>query len=255
MSLRTVPLEGALTRARREVKLLLSCEEAERLTQQLLTCLDGPPPRATGVVSVYLDTRDRALSRRVLSHPRDCLKLRTKEYAPDVGGSAAARVVLEAKRERRGITSKRRVWLARSDLAGAAGPARRGLAGRLIRGFVEPVLAVSYDRWVYQPHAHWRVTLDRDVAFHPVCRERALSADKLTAHHLEVPFARSDHTVMEVKFNEVARLPRWLIELAETRRCAFSKFTEGLRQQAAHLREAPVLLPGAEEGARRVHRL
>ncbi|HLT31635.1 MAG TPA: VTC domain-containing protein [Myxococcaceae bacterium] len=255
MPLRKVPLEGALTRARREVKLLLTREEADLLTPRLLACLPGPPPSATGVVSVYLDRPDRALSNRVLSHPRDCLKLRTKEYAPDLSGDAEARVVLEAKRERRGITSKRRVWLPRTRLASGEGGGRRGLAGRLFRGELQPVLAVSYDRWVYQPHAHWRVTLDREVAFHPVCRERALGREKLLAQRLEVPFARSDLAVMEVKFNEVARLPRWLMQLAETRRCAFSKFTEGLRQQAAHLRSSPPVRSGAEEGADRVHRL
>src|SRR5690606_20772023 len=137
-----------------------------------LSCLQGPPPHATGVGSVYLDRPDRALSRRVPSHPRDCLKLRTKEYPPRLAGHAGARVVLEAKRERRGITSKRRVWLPRSRLVAGEGGERRGLAGRLSRGVLEPVLAVSYDRWVYQPDAHWRVTMDRDVAFHPVCRER-----------------------------------------------------------------------------------
>lgn len=255
MSLRSVPLEGALTRARREVKLLLDREEADLLTQRLCASIGGPAPTATGVVSVYLDRPDRALSRRVLDHPLNCMKLRTKEYAPDAAGDAAARVVLEAKRERRGITSKRRVWLARAQLAAGVGGARRGLAGRLFRGAIEPVLAVSYDRWIYQPHAHWRVTLDREVAFHPICRERALGVNKLLAPHLLPPFARSDRVVMEVKFTDVARLPRWIIRLAETRHCAFSKFTEGLRQQAAHLREADASLSGAEEGVRRVHRL
>src|SRR5690606_38643991 len=148
-------------RARREVKLLLCNEEADLLTQRLLAAIQGPPPRGTGIVSVYLDRPDRSLSRRVLSHPRDCLKLRTKEYAPDLATDARARVVLEAKRERRGITSKRRVWLERSLLATAEGAARRGLAGRLWRGALEPVLAVSYDRWIYQPGPRWRVTVDR----------------------------------------------------------------------------------------------
>src|SRR5690606_18168149 len=128
------------------------------------------------------------------------------------------RAVLEVKRERHGVTQKRRVWVPRTRLQ------------RVIRvsAGLRPVLAVTYRRHVYQATRAWRVTVDRDIGFHPITAQLALSETTLTAERLEPAVFTDRRVVVEVK-HLGDELPPWLAALQPvSRRPAYSKFLEGM---------------------------
>src|SRR5688572_10407538 len=109
--------EGKVAQLRREFKVLLDAGNAQALETTLCheLCIERPDP--TLITSVYFDGVGHPLAERTFRTPQDTLKVRTKEYFPDHGASGHARVVLEAKRERNGLTRKRRVWMPREKLS------------------------------------------------------------------------------------------------------------------------------------------
>ncbi|CAM4085510.1 VTC domain-containing protein [Corallococcus sp. ZKHCc1 1396] len=218
--------EGGVTKLRREFKVVLEGTEAAavctRLSQDLGGCL--PPP--TRIVSVYFDKPGLPLAERAVLTPDNCIKVRTKEYSPDVGAAGRERVVLEVKRERGGLTQKRRVWVPRAEL----GRAIRGgvsLLPLIAGGSLMPVLAVTYRRHVYQVSQAWRVTVDRGIGFHQVSPELALSPVALTVERLGLPVWEDSRVVVEVK-HLGAELPEWLAALNPGGAPAYSKFAEGM---------------------------
>lgn len=218
--------EGEVTKLRREFKLVLGADEALVLCAKLSVALGGCLPPPTRITSVYFDKPGYPLTRRSLRTPNDCLKVRTKEYSPDLGAGGQQRVVLEVKRERHGLTQKRRVWVPRADL----GRVLRGGAGLLpliAGGSLVPVLAVTYKRHVYQATQEWRVTVDRDIAFHTISPELALSQLSLTAERLGPPQSMDSRVVVEVK-HLGCELPEWLASLNPGGAPAYSKFAEGM---------------------------
>jgi hypothetical protein len=218
--------EGEVTRLRREFKLVLGESAAPAFCGRLSRELGGHLPPPTRIVSVYFDRPGCPLAERALRTPDDCLKVRTKEYSPDLGAGGQQRVVLEVKRERHGLTQKRRVWVPRADL----GRVLRGGAGLLpliAGGSLVPVLAVTYKRHVYQATQEWRVTVDRDIAFHSISPELALSQLSLTAERLGPPQSMDSRVVVEVK-HLGCELPEWLASLNRGGAPAYSKFAEGM---------------------------
>ena len=218
--------EGEVTKLRREFKLILSGEPARALCARLAAGLDAPPPPPTRITSVYFDKPGYPLTWRSLHTPMDCLKVRTKEYSPDLGASGQERVVLEVKRERNGVTQKRRVWVPRSEF----GQVMRGgvrLLPLIAGGSLIPVLAVTYQRHVYQNSQAWRVTVDREIGFHRVTTQLALGQAGLSAERLGAPYAMDGRVVVEVK-HLGAELPEWLAALNPGRKPAYSKFAEGM---------------------------
>lgn len=219
--------EGEVTRLRREFKLVLDVDVVPELCTRLSAELGGYLPRPTSIVSVYFDKPGYPLASRALRTPEDCLKVRTKEYSPDLGADGVQRVVLEVKRERHGLTQKRRVWVPRTQLQSVI----RGSAGLLpliAGGSLRPVLAVTYQRHVYQSAQSWRVTVDRDIGYHPITPQLALSATTLTADRLEPAVFTDRRVVVEVK-HLGAELPAWLAALHPgSGRPAYSKFAEGM---------------------------
>ncbi|MFL5355210.1 VTC domain-containing protein [Archangium sp.] len=218
--------EGEVTKLRREFKLVLGMSEAVALCTRLSASLGGYLSPPTRITSVYFDKPGCPLAMRALHTPNDCLKVRTKEYSPDVGAGGVERVVLEVKRERNGVTQKRRVWVPRSEL----GHVMRGgarLLPLIAGGSLLPVLAVTYRRHVYQCSQAWRVTVDRDIGFHPVSAELALGETTLSAERLGAPLAVDERVVVEVK-HLGKELPEWLSALNPGRKPAYSKFAEGM---------------------------
>ncbi|MBN8231561.1 VTC domain-containing protein [Corallococcus macrosporus] len=218
--------EGEVTKLRREFKRVLEASEAKAVCSRLSQELGGVLPPPTRIVSVYFDKQGYPLTARALTTPEDCLKVRTKEYSPDVGAAGRERVVLEVKRERNGLTQKRRVWVPRSEL----GRAIRGgvsLLPLFTGGSLSPVLAVTYRRHVYQVSQEWRVTVDRDIGFHAVSPELALSPTALTVERLGLPVWEDSRVVLEVK-HLGAELPEWLSALNPGGPAAYSKFAEGM---------------------------
>jgi hypothetical protein len=219
--------EGEVTKLRREFKLVLDAEAASRLCARLSEELGGCLPPPTRIVSVYFDKPGYPLAQRAVHTPQDCLKVRTKEYSPDVGAGGVQRVVLEVKRERHGVTQKRRVWVPRAQLRSVIGGAG-GLLPLFAGGRLVPVLGVTYRRHVYQASHAWRVTVDRDVGFHRVTPELALSETTLTAERLGAPLFEDSRVVVEVK-HLGQELPEWLAALHPgSQRPAYSKFAEGM---------------------------
>ncbi len=218
--------EGEVTRLRREFKLVLGRHEVLELCARLSASLSGEMPPPTCITSVYFDKPGYPLTTRALRTPNDCLKVRTKEYSPDLGAGGVERVVLEVKRERNGVTQKRRVWVPRTQL----GHVLRGgvrLLPLIAGGNLIPVLAVTYRRHVYQCSQAWRVTVDRDIGFHRITSELALGERTLSAERLGEPLAQDGRVVVEVK-HLGEELPEWLAALNPGRESAYSKFAEGM---------------------------
>jgi hypothetical protein len=219
--------EGEVTKLRREFKLVLDREVAAQLCARLSEELAGCFPPPTRIVSVYFDKPGYPLTHRAVHTPEDCLKVRTKEYSPDLGAGGVQRVVLEVKRERNGVTQKRRVWVPRTQLRGVIGGAG-ALLPLIAGGRLLPVLGVTYRRHVYQASHAWRVTVDRDVGFHRVTPELALSETTLTAERLGAPLFEDRRVVVEVK-HLGQELPGWLAALHPgSQKPAYSKFAEGM---------------------------
>lgn len=226
--------EGRVTRLRREVKVILDERELPGLTERLTAELGEEVPDQTQITSVYFDRPGLPLWSRAVLSPQDCVKIRTKEYFPDVSGSPN-RVVLEAKRELNGLTRKERVWLTRGELGEALRTGASGVPRSIASGApLDPVLAVTYSRRVYQPTEDWRVTVDRDIRFYAVNSALALAKERLTAERLGAPSGIERRVVVELKFMGNA-LPAWLLQLAERKCERFSKFGEGM----ARLHSAP----------------
>ncbi|MCK8496316.1 VTC domain-containing protein [Myxococcus fulvus] len=223
--------EGEVTRLRREFKLVLEEETALALCARLMRELEGQVPTPTRIVSVYFDRPGCPLASRALRTPEDCLKVRTKEYSPDVGAGGVERVVLEVKRERHGLTQKRRVWVPRSDLGRVLRGGAR-LLPLITGGSLQPVLAVTYQRHVYQASQAWRVTVDRDIGYHQIAPELAMSQLALTSERLGPPFFREGRVVVEVK-HLGEELPDWLSSLNPGGAPTYSKFAEGMARAHA----------------------
>ena len=218
--------EGEVTKLRREFKLVLGTHEAEELCARLSWELGGLLPAPTRITSVYFDRPGQPLTLRALRTPHDCLKVRTKEYSPDMGAGGVQRVVLEVKRERNGLTQKRRVWVPRAQLRNVLRGGVR-LLPLIAGGSLTPALAVTYRRHVYQCSQAWRVTVDRDIGFHRITPELALSETTLSAERLGEPLAMDERVVVEVK-HLGEELPEWLAALNPGRKPAYSKFAEGM---------------------------
>ncbi len=221
----TVPFaEGEVTRLRREFKWLATRAEAESLCRLLTMDLREPPP-LTQITSVYFDRPGLPLSTRAASHPGNCLKIRTKEYFPD-RVNQEGNVVLEAKRERNGLTNKQRLWVPRRKLLDVLRAGKDLPPGFLDADVLMPVLAVAYDRRVFQSSAAWRVTVDQAVSWHTISVELAFGTTGLRREVLDPPVAVEERVVVEVKHlgNE---LPTALAAL-KGRGCSFSKFAEGM---------------------------
>jgi hypothetical protein len=219
--------EGEVTKLRREFKLMLDTEALAELCARLSAELGGYLPTPTRIVSVYFDKPGHPLTRRAMLTPEDCLKVRTKEYSPDLGAAGAERVVLEVKRERHGVTQKRRVWVPRAQLQSVIHRSA-GLLPLIAGGRLLPVLAVTYRRHVYQATQAWRVTVDRDIGFHPITARLALSPETLTVERLGPPVFTDRRVVVEVK-HLGQELPAWLAALHPGgRKPAYSKFAEGM---------------------------
>lgn len=222
--------EGAVTKLRREFKLVLDERETESVCRRIRFEL-GAGPAETQITSVYFDRPGMPLARRAQQTPDDCLKVRTKEYFPDLNANGQARVVLEAKREHHGLTRKMRVWLSREQLRGAMS-GTRAARRRHLRGPLLPTVAVTYVRQVYQRTAAWRVTVDRDIRFYGVGEALAFGAGPVTPEALGAPLDREPRVVVEVK-HLGEELPLWLEVLREDRSSRFSKFAEGVARLTA----------------------
>jgi hypothetical protein len=213
--------EGAVTHVRTERKVLLAPDEGEVVWDRLRRELRGTPFGPTAVTTVYFDQPGFPLARRALATPSDCLKIRVKEYVPDRQGDGA-RVVLEAKRERGGLTTKERVWLPRSQVRAALGGTAPGALSVKDPGLA-PAVAVRYRRLVFQTAESWRVTLDRELTFHAVSW-RALAADaRPAAARLGAMLGAERLAVLELKYLG-AGAPAWLAAMVEDRARPFSKF-------------------------------
>lgn len=232
--------EGAVTRLRREFKLLMNEESLggllDRLSVSQGTIAQPESTVPTLITSVYFDRPGHPLFRRAVTTPGDCLKVRTKEYFPDLGRTSDPRVVFELKRERNQLTQKRRMWLSRSEVAPL-------LLGRRTPGMetgapLGAVLAVTYRRRVFQRCEAWRVTVDDEITFRPIGMEQAVGAEPLAPERLE-DGQRDSRVVVEVK-HLGKELPGWLMRLEAEKARSFSKFAEGMTRLYGELRAGEV---------------
>jgi hypothetical protein len=222
--------EGVITNLRRERKVLLAPEEGDAIWERIHRELRGVPYGPTGVTTVYFDRPGFPLARRAIAMSADCLKVRVKEYLPDREGDRT-RVVLEAKRERASLTTKERIWMPRSWVRAAlAGAGPIGLSVKDPR--LAPVVAVQYQRLVFQTVESWRVTLDRGVTFHEVSWDALAADDRPAATRLGPRCGAEAAVVLELKYvgDDV---PQWLGALVEDRARPFSKFVRAMARLEA----------------------
>lgn len=229
--------EGAVTRLRREFKLLMQQDSLAALIRQLEVSqgsISHPESIVpTLITSVYFDRPHHPLFQRAIATPGDCLKVRTKEYFPDLGRTGDPRVVFELKRERNQMTQKRRLWLSRRELASTFRGKQIALDDSLVA-----VLAVTYRRRVFQRCEAWRVTVDDQITFRPVTNDEALGEEALAPERLQE--GQIDRrVVVEVKHmgNE---LPAWLVKLEAEKARSFSKFAEGMSRLYGEVRRGEV---------------
>lgn len=212
----TLPFaEAGITRIRRETKLLVEPEEAERIVAALALRV---APYECRITCVYFDSPDAKLARRAAATPEDCVKVRAKAYDPDLGDRPGC-VVLDVKRERAGISSKERRWLAPEEVAAEL---RRSLVPAF--GPLAPTIASSYRRRVFQCSPAWRVTVDDDLRFHAADWSAFAAGLRPSRAWLAAPFAVERRTVVELKHSPGA-LPAWLETLGRARGVPYSKFT------------------------------
>lgn len=232
--------EELLCRKRREDKWLVSADVATSLEARIAASM--PLVRHGGrdvsrVASLYLDTDDHALSARALSSPHDCLKARVRAYLPDDG--SACELVFELKRHLEGTSRK---WRLRVDPGALIALCERELSTvapaplvqLLGRRPLQPVVAVTYLRRVYQEGETLRVTFDRDVAWHTPAPEMGDAVTRLVASPAPHAEGGLDQVVVEVKQTRGAR-PRAVREALsnEVRQLTFSKFAAALQHVRA----------------------
>ncbi|MGA9521173.1 MAG: VTC domain-containing protein [Myxococcaceae bacterium] len=216
--------EGEVTRLRREFKWVATLAEANAVCR-FLQGDSTEQPALTQVTSVYFDQPDFPLTARAACTPDDCLKIRTKEYFPNRMGQLD-HVVFEAKRERHGLTNKQRLWVPRHKLLEVVRAGQGLPPGLLDGGPLLPVLAVAYERRVYQSSAAWRVTVDQSVTWHAISVELAFGHVGLRRELLGPPIASEARVIVEVK-HLGRELPEALAAL-RSRATPFSKFAEGM---------------------------
>src|SRR5712671_5502305 len=217
--------EGTITTLRREAKLAVAPDQAASLRPRLAA--EVGPPTVSRIVSVYFDGRGWPLAARAAAAPHDAVKLRFKEYFPDLGGAGCGRVVLELKREANGVTRKERVWVPRDGLLAALRePAVPGLRAWMRECPFAPVVAVSYEREVYQGDETWRVTVDSAVEFFRIDPQLALSPRPLRRELLGESAGREERTIVELKSAD-GDLPAWLAECGAGQ--GYSKFAHAMR--------------------------
>ena len=234
--------DESLCRRRREDRWLLEEEAALALEGRIareLPLLRHGESDASGIASLYLDRPDGTLTARAIRSPHDCMKVRVRAYFTADG--RLGDLVFEIKRHRRGATRKWRVRADREALAEiCAGrldevrPEDRGPLRRLLQGgALQPVVAVSYSRRVYQADEDLRVTFDRDVSWHapPAALEEALAL--LAGGALPAPHGRLGQVVVELK-QVSGPTPMSLAGAlsGEARARSFSKFVAALRSGA-----------------------
>jgi VTC domain len=195
----------ALALLRYEFKHLLDPLEAAALESRLARapgCIAEPGGR---IVTLYLDTSDARLCRRLVAGRGAGSRLRLRWY-----GDVLEPLVVERKHHRGGLVRKTRLLVAVKELpdllAGRDPRARRLGIGRLVP---EPraVCAVAYERRIYRDATgSFRITIDRGLraaAPHPEWLPR------LVAGHLpQVAPAGGAPVVAECKHHGAP--PRWI---------------------------------------------
>jgi hypothetical protein len=209
--------DGGITRIRRETKILLEPDEAGRIADLLAA---EATPYECRVACVYLDTPDGKLARRARASPEDCVKIRTRTYDPDLGREPG-RVALDVKRERGGLTSKDRLWVAPEEVAEKV---RRWLVPTF--GALAPSVASSYRRRVFQSSPDWRATLDDELSFHPADWSLFAPGNRPSPASLPPAFASERLVVLELK-HAPGTLPEWLDGIGRALARPYSKFAAG----------------------------
>lgn len=227
--------EGALTRSRHERKRALSPEAARELARELERRCGIEPSAETCLTSVYFDLPDDRLAATARASPWHCLKVRTKEYDPDLGSPLGPRCALELKRRRGTWTRKQRFWVPRAELAAIFGDGRGlGPEARAARRLLlatagpglEPRFAVTYLRRIYPLGEGLRVTFDRALAFHRAPAALLLGPEPLRLARLPAAAGGEARVIVEVK--HLGAVPGWAAGLFPGREDGFSKFAAAL---------------------------
>lgn len=221
-----------LVRRRTEIKHVFPAGKGEELRTRLRALRPGAGERRTGgwVSTVYFDLPDRRYSREALARPESNLKIRLREYFTDDPSPCAPFVWLEIK-ERDGAASRKSRFQIHKRMVGGFLEGELDLAAiltcqdaaadldRVVEAVqrlhelavspLAPVGAVRYRRCSLQggdPCA--RLTLDREISFHPAPTGLYEAHGALDGGALGPPIWVDGAAVVEVKHHGAAP-PAW----------------------------------------------
>lgn len=231
---------------RREVKYLLTREQAEQVRRALADRMRPDEHGRSTLRNVYFDTPDYLLIRRSLEHPLYKEKLRVRSYGP-AGPDTAAFVELK-KKYRKTVYKRRTCATAREAMAflgtGAALPdsqivreidfARRRYAP------LRPAMFLSYDRQAFfaRDDREFRITFDDAIQWRveDVTLEAGPGGEDLLP---------PDRVLMEVKAG--GAYPLWAAEVLSDLRLFPASFSKYGRAYAALCGRAGMI--GAASGS------
>ena len=229
----SLPTEPIEVMQRRELKYLLSPEQAQLLKKAMAGRMEPDFYGKTTIASLYYDTPDHRLIRSSLEKPDFKEKLRLRSYGR---ASQNSPVYLEMKRKALDMVYKRRVqttvdqvprFLQGQDSALEPGQISRELGCfRDLYPSLVPSCMILYDRTAYvELEGDLRLTIDENP------RYRTHDLD-LTRPMEGKPLLREGWSILELKIQ--GAMPLWLaraLSQGKIYKTSFSKYGEAYRRE------------------------
>lgn len=229
----SLPTEPIEVMQRRELKYLLSPEQARLLKQAMAGRMEPDLYGKTTIASLYYDTPDHRLIRSSLEKPDFKEKLRLRSYGR---ASQDSPVYLEMKRKALDTVYKRRVQTTVDRvppfLQGADNALEPGQISRELGCFRDlypnlgPSCMIIYDRTAYaELEGDLRLTIDENP------RYRIQDLD-LTRPMEGKPLLREGWSILELKIQ--GAMPLWLartLSRGKIYKTSFSKYGEAYRRE------------------------
>ena len=227
-------MEQVITAMKRyEVKYILSAEQFEFLTKELVGKMEIDKYGLTSIASIYYDTPDYRLIRTSIEKPPFKEKIRLRSYGLSKPGGT---VFLELKRKAEGLVYKRRVTTTEEavnrffaydgDITADGQIAREITYFRNFYKTLVPAILIIYDRVAYfEPGGDLRLTVDRSP------RYRTNDLNLVTSMEGS-PLLPEGSAILEIKVQQA--MPLWLTDIlsrGKIYKTSFSKVGEAHKKQ------------------------
>ncbi len=227
-------MEQVITAMKRyEVKYILTAEQFEFLTKELVGKMEIDKYGLTSIASIYYDTPDYRLIRTSIEKPPFKEKIRLRSYGLSKPGGT---VFLELKRKAEGLVYKRRVTTTEEavnrffaydgDITADGQIAREITYFRNFYKTLVPAILIIYDRVAYfEPGGDLRLTVDRNP------RYRTSDLNLVTSMEGS-PLLPEGSAILEIKVQQA--MPLWLTDIlsrGNIYQTSFSKVGEAHKKQ------------------------